>query len=296
MSSRRSKCSKCGGLHDPPRGKKCQAHLATPTPTPDDCLARLTEAVSALGDRIARLETPPTPQQTSPQSENLISQTRKRLQDLDLLDAQQTDPDDSDASDASDHPLRKPTKGKKSGKLRTIAHRVKYELDWPHFYVYRHDAPAAYDTLTIAEFTFGYMSMVDNAPNADKEHMRRHFKDLMEDAMTHKWETVRAYHSVVLSHIETGRLEWSEACDEHLRRRHVWSHPQQRPYKNQHTSCPQSVCTAFQSGSCEQMHGHDQKQHICSYCYKTGGHLHSHPEKECRRKQFAAKNGKPEGK
>jgi len=290
------KCSKCGDSHAPPRGKKCQAQPVNPvSTTPDECIARLTDAVTALGDRIARLETPTSPSQRSPPaSPNIVSQTRERLHDLGLMDVASGD-EDSDATDDDDKTL-KPNKGKRSGKLRTVAHRVKYEVDWPHFYVYRHDAPASYDTLSIAEFTFGYMSMLENASISNKQHMQRHFKDLMEDAMSYKWETVRAYHAVVLSHIETGRLEWSQACDECLRRRHVWSRAQEkRTPKNNQTDRSKTVCLAFQTGACDYLNAHDQKLHVCSYCYKSGGHFYSHPEKNCRRKEYNQKNSKVEG-
>jgi hypothetical protein len=294
---RQMRCSKCNQAHAAPRGKKCANVGEQPTvvDSEDNSVARILDAVSALSDRISRLETQPSPPPQNKSQPGAFAETRDRLRHLGLLDA--TEDEDEEDTDASDEEAsRKSTKGKKSGKLRTASHKVKYELDWPHYYVYRSDAPATYDSLTTAEFTFGYLTMVQHAPDKDKESMREHLRAIMEDACSYKWETVRSYHAVVMNHIETGRLTWAQATDERLRRLHVWSKPQARQQQQKQPSDRSATaCPAFQLGTCEHLEAHDKKLHVCSYCYKKAGFHYSHPEKECKRKQYAEKNGKQEG-
>ncbi len=255
--SRQIRCSKCNLIHAAPTGKKCVNVVEQPPDmdSQDNSVARLLDAVSALTDRISHLETPPSPPSKNTLPPGPFAHTLKRLLDLGPLDTTE-DEDDTDASDQETP--QKTTKGKKSGKLRTSSHKVKYDLDWPHYHVYRSDAPATYDSLSTAEFTFGYLSMIEHAPDKDKDNMRAHLKALMEDACSYKWEAVRSYHAVVMSHIETGRLTWAQATDERLRRLHVWSRPQTQNQQKQASDRSATACPAFQLGTCEHLEAHQE--------------------------------------
>ena len=77
-----------------------------------------------------------------------------------------------DDSDHSSESAKK--KDKKSGISRTVEDLVLSEIDWPHLYVYRGQdrKPAIYNDLTLAEFIFGYILMINNPRSMlDKELM-----------------------------------------------------------------------------------------------------------------------------
>jgi hypothetical protein len=293
------KCAKCKSSHPPPRGNRCQFSTPAASQT-DDTLAKLSSTLTELSDRIARLEASDDEVQVRAST---TKNARERLQALRLLATDTADSAPSDADESADSDADTRRKAKKSGKLRTSSHKVKFEVDWPHFYVTRDDSPATYDTLSMAEFCYGFICMLEHAPITQRPHMQAHLKDLMEDAMSHQWQSVRAYHATVLNHIETGRITWATACNERLRRLHVWNRPQQS--KKPHPSLRQpdnsrqiTACKDYQAGSCSLGAIHDGKHHICAYCFNKGGYTNAHPESECRRKDYtsSSKNGNTEGK
>jgi hypothetical protein len=180
-------------------------------------------------------------------------------------------------------------KSKKSGKLRTAEHKIRHEVDWPHFYVYRKNVPATYDSVSVPEFTFGYMCAMENADKNTAYHMNSHLKVLMEEASKCRWDLVRSYQAVVLNNIETGRLTWEHASSEDLRHRHVWNTaapPEQKQSSEQRKPCP-----SYQDGTCPKESHHNGLLHACHYCIKTVRRLYRHPESQCVRKQSGAKNG-----
>ena len=222
-----------------------------------------------------------------------------------------TQSDDSASEDETHPPNKARTKGKKSGRLRTAEHKTRVEVDWPHYYVYRDGKAAAYNDLTIAEFSYGHSCKTDNAPPSCQPWLRSHFKDIMEDAMLYKWQVVRNYHGIILNMVETGRLGPDMSASDltniqDLRRQHVWNKPgAQLPRHNDRPShAPLSTstinasiatCSAYQHRSCDHLDSHDSLEHACSYCLKVTGRPLPHPEAVCRRKrEHWAKNGKQE--
>ena len=102
-----------------------------------------------------------------------------------------------DDSDHSSESAKK--KGKKSGVSRTVEDQVLREIDWPHLYVYRGQdrKPATYNDLTLAEFIFGYISMIDNPRNIlDKELMLQTLRNMMLDTTQYGWVQVRNFYIV----------------------------------------------------------------------------------------------------
>ena len=59
---------------------------------------------------------------------------------------------------------QKTKRGKRSGISRTVEDQVLREIDWPHFYIYRgaDRKPTLFNDLTLAEFNFGFLAMLDS--------------------------------------------------------------------------------------------------------------------------------------
>ena len=222
-------------------------------------------------------------------------QARRRLQELDLT----YDTEDSQ-SDEEYQDRRHKAKGKMTGKLRTAEHKVKFEVQWPHFYVYKHDNTAAtYDDLNISEFVYGYLCMIDDSPASQRSVLHSHLKQLMEDTTLYQWAVIRGYHAVVLNMIETGRLTWADTERiQALRRVHVWQTgrmrqsdtKQARPTWKAQSDTNTQICQAYQSGSCAHNESHGAVTHACAYCWSNLKRVHQHPLCRCRKRPAGAKN------
>ena len=117
-----------------------------------------------------------------------------------------------DDSDHSSESAKK--KGKKSGISRTVEDQVLREIDWPHLYVYRGQdrKPATYNDLTLAEFIFGYISMINNPRNMlDKEFMLQTLRNMMLDTTQYGWVQVRNFYRILASGIEMARYDWADS-------------------------------------------------------------------------------------
>ena len=282
MSAKR--CANCGTSHTPPRGKKCTRKDTTHEP---EALGdRLASTLDNIAQRLERLELASQHSNAPASPTSRTAQARTRLLDL---GASSTEFDYSDESGEGEQQQKEKKKSKKSGKLRTAEHKIRYEVDWPHFYVYRKNAPATYDSVSVPEFTYGYMCAMDNADKTTAQHMKAHLKVLMEEASQYKWDTVRSYHAVVLNNIETGRLTWPQASSEDLRRRHIWN--AHNPSDQKQASEPRKSCPSYQEGTCTKEGHHDGLLHACRYCIKTVRRPYRHPENQCARKLADAKNG-----
>ena len=80
-------------------------------------------------------------------------------------------------------------------------HRVKQDVDWSHFYVYHDNKPTQYDQFIPTEFAYGYACMMESCTltASDVQTLQQHFKQLMEDATSYKWEVVCNFHGVLLN-------------------------------------------------------------------------------------------------
>ena len=91
------------------------------------------------------------------------SQAAARVQrELGFLDDYAGSPSDSD--DPSPPRTHSKSHKLKSGRSRTSEDIVKRQVDWPHFNVFKGPSrkAAEYDSLSIAEFVFGYLAMPSN--------------------------------------------------------------------------------------------------------------------------------------
>ncbi|CAH1798711.1 unnamed protein product, partial [Owenia fusiformis] len=197
-------------------------------------------------------------------------------------------------------------RSKRSGRMRTINDIAKIPVDWPHFYVYRGAdcKSATYDTLTVPEFSFGYMEIVNNTENGDiKLRMLEHFQQVMLHTMHYQWDDVRHCHGVILGKIEQGILTWSSDFgryfdsfakvsridqDNKLSKRTATAKPALGKTKS---SDKIYICHAYNNGSCDQASDHNKGnlflRHACRFCFGSSGHvnLHRHAESECKSKQ-----------
>lgn len=320
-------CKTCNSTHEPPTGKKCR----TP-PSQEDTLQQILQQVTGLrtdfdhlSARVADLESPDTAASAndSPSGgeddqddtesrdgnqqsalptvaslrhdqnlQNKVAQRIRAINDLHLLTGESSE---SDNDESSQH--HKSSKGKKSGKVRTVSDMVLKHIDWPHFYVYRGpDRQAAkYVDLSVQEFVFGFMCIIRKTKSPDKELMLNHLQELMEDAVTYGWESVRNYHSIILQHMEMKRIGWRDTeAIQKLRRTYAMQTPMDK-FKMDSTARRQTkgpmFCLSFQSNKCNESTDHASSRgfvkHICAYCLKQVGQEYNHSETDCRRKKKA---------
>ena len=328
-------CSSCGNTHEPPRGLHCKRETDVRLQSITDSLDSVTKALEGINARMDTMDKrivdkepsndrereeradgdanggndPKEAASTIPSAAAATAAAKQRLKDLNLLDGSSST--DGDTEDEVT-PHRK-SKGKASGKLRTAEHVICRDMDWPHFYVHRNTAPAKWEDLTLAEFAYGYLSMLDmskKTPSPLRRWLRSHFKDVMQDAMAHKWAYVRDLEAHIFNMFERGLLPYSmgpadEAKIMELRRTHLWNKPESRisspedkvAARAAQTPSPNAVaCLAFQNFDCPRFDAHDGLDHICAFCLRTQKKAFPHPEANCRRKKFVApKNGGPGG-
>ena len=90
--------------------------------------------------------------------------------------------------------LHDPTKS--LGDLRA-PQRTLYPQQWPHILI--PGESKLYNELALAEFTTGYLSVIEKCPDAvQKSLFLHHLADLMSLACSYQWSAVRVYHYKVL--------------------------------------------------------------------------------------------------
>lgn len=225
--------------------------------------------------------------------ESLLDQVDKRLKDLGLTDGE---------SDSEDSP--QPKKGKiSSGRSKTVADVVCRHVQWPHYYIFRgHDRQTAqYDNLTLPEFVYGFLCMIQEAKSDTQPALIEHLAAMMADAREYPWPSVRNFNGVIMQLYEQDRFEWGEntsSLREHYLRipAPAQDKPQlqvanvTRPPRTRITPALQ-YCGPFQSGMCrETADEHDSPRgtvhHICAFCLKKAGKPCAHPEVICKRKNY----------
>ena len=76
----------------------------------------------------------------------------------------------------------------KSGIDRTGATTVINNVTWPHGVVYNSDGkPASYQDISVRQFVYGYMTVMDTEGDGIMVKMSTHLKDLMSDAQLYSW-------------------------------------------------------------------------------------------------------------
>ena len=188
-------------------------------------------------------------------------------------------------------------RGKRSGAARTVQDSV--DIDWPYFHIYTQPGEEAmtYERLSIPEFVYGYLHMVDQ-PEAklDRRVMWDLLKAMMEDATEYPWPNVRNFFWVAGSHVENDRMKWSDgATIQHLRAKHAQKHEVivKKPATNAAQTGKLRSCALYQKEQCAEKRDHMGLKHMCAFCYRTKSTPYPHPEKDCRRKttEEQPKNG-----
>ncbi len=211
--------------------------------------------------------------------QDLNQDINRRLRDLGLLDGASDDEEDEQAAVT--------VRGKKgSGRNKTMTDMIRHEISWPHYYVFRGPtrSAAAYDNLTIQEFVYGMLCMLQEAKPETQPHMHTLFQELMVDAMEYPWPQVRSFNGVLFQLMEQGRFAWGDPTQP-LREQYL------RAPAHSHTPAQHkpAYCGPFQSGQCpETAQEHNSPrgmvQHICAYCLRVAGKACAHPEYVCKRK------------
>ena len=320
--TRTYKCGACGRTHPKPTGKHCQwPQLGEDTDPPNvaqevdttevtSALRTLTENIGILTERMTAMEqkadrnTQPQPiantdpegasgtseQQAAPQEKEIPSvrdlrrdyelgrEVNRRLAELEL---------DDDDEDAAKQPTHR-TRGKKSGAARTVQDSVLKDIDWPHFHIYTPPGtePMTFLRLSVQEFTYGFMQMIDR-PDArfDRQVMWNLLKDVMEDATEYPWANVLNFFLVVGSNIENDRLRWTDTDEiQKLRIKHSQKHEIVQKKAQQQAPEKPTYCGPYQKGQCPEKGDHAGVRHICAYCLRVNAGQYPHPETNCRRK------------
>ena len=186
------------------------------------------------------------------------------------------------------------------------------EADWPDLYVYRiGGADPTYDTLSMAEFVAGYLSIMEevapiNAQNAPFLRHLTYLRQLMEDSFLADWDIVRTAHKQVLNSIEHRRLAWADMPMVMETKRTALARIQQAAAARRQASASgvggslPDPCQDYQSLSCNLSAEHDHDgikvSHICAFCWRVNGNRHTHPETNCRKAKEAAKAKKSKRK
>ena len=100
----------------------------------------------------------------------------------------------------------------KYGKIRIADSTVVKGITWPHELMYNSGGePVIYEHISMPQFVTGYLSVLDIVKSGGKQVMLKYLKELMADASTYGWESVRAYYGVWLQQLENGWAEWDDA-------------------------------------------------------------------------------------
>ena len=167
-----------------------------------------------------------------------------------------------------------------------------------------------YDTLSLAEFVAGYLSIMEEATTVCPLNSRllnhiAYLRQLMEDSFLADWHVVRAAHAHVLNAIEHRRFAW-ENTEQVMETKRIALNRMQinhfnvapAPVMSSHLQTPQGappvVCMAYQQLTCPMLGDHEidgvLHLHCCNFCYVTNGNCHTHPQTQCRKAKEANKN------
>ena len=329
-------CKPCGERHQPPTGVNCRKKETLAIEGILEEMKRLSEKVSHMETRISNngnpinpndretgsgdlemnerrsisspIVTPETPS-TSKLSVSTLqadSELQERVRHKMRTIAGDESSSDSSSESESDEPKAKKSKkedkkGKKSGRSRTANDKVVKEVDWPHLYVYKgqNRKPAAYEDLTLAEFSYGVLCQITSKKTGKKtkEHLLLHLKDLLEDTMEYGFDGPKSFHAALLTEFEQDRMSWG---DEHTIQRMRMQYSQKTTRYNPNKRAVEEndlkdrrICSAYSNGYCKEDRAHKSAggmllHHICAKCYNSKGLFRRHSQSQCP--QYVSKN------
>ena len=93
-----------------------------------------------------------------------------------------------------------------------------------------HWQPPIYPDMSLALFTYGYVSLAAVKSVVIKEYMYNHLQELMENIEVYGWKVVKDYHAVWLQLLEQGGAAWSDTAKKRkLRHLMEWCKPACKP-------------------------------------------------------------------
>ena len=180
------------------------------------------------------------------------------------------------------------------------------KVTWPHEVVYNcDDKRASYQDISVPQFVYGYMIVINTEEAGIKAKMYTHLNDLMSNAQLYGWKRTWNFHWVWLNQFEQGRCTWlDEEAKPQFCRSLIWHLARTSP------SCPNisrtsrrtrqhrnqasynaaakpgtNRCKAFNEGKCDKQMTNASLQHICSYCLVAVKGAFPHSEDQCNRKK-----------
>ena len=127
--------------------------------------------------------------------------------------------------------------------------------------------------LTLAEFTFGYLAMIDNPRSGfNPTIMLEILKDMMLDTTLYGWSQIRNFYKVLASGIEMARYTWSDrpqiaSIRSQYAQRPVFSGQSKQSKQYGQSNSNIKICIPFQRDECAARGDHDGLTHACQYCY-----------------------------
>ena len=326
------KCNACHRSHAKPTGKQCQwveqEQLAEPAEKDDRtdvltaAIQKLTANVEAMGKKIGEMDKrfdgepdeAPDSDLSDNENDNVATAATSRTE-RDIPSARELRRDyevgrelnrrlaelEADADFAENaRPASQRMRGKRSGAARTVQDSIKRDIDWPHFHIYAPPGaePMTFERLSVQEFVYGFMHMVDQPDTKlDRAVMWEILKGMMDDAIEYPWHNVKNYYWIVGSHVENERLDWADTDQiQRLRSKHAQKHdlPVKKPQAQATKAEKLRPCALYQKGSCPEKGDHSGQGHICAYCYRVKGAPYKHSEADCIRRATdeTPKNGK----
>lgn len=182
---------------------------------------------------------------------------------------------------------------KSLGDLRA-PQRTLFPQQWPH--ILAPGEPKLYNELTIAEFTSGYLAIVEQTRDSSKKSLLlSHLADLMGLACSYQWSAVRAFHYKVLRALEMGLVKWGVSFEPY--KQPFFIPPNLLPSVGINTpdkarkpasGRPQGTQQPLRHQICDDWSWHDDcksddcpKLHVCVVCKRS-----DHQAKHCPKRKF----------
>ncbi len=276
-----------------PPTQKNPAKVAITPPAADSTflaeMAKLTSAVATLTNKVSELEKSKVPQvdeilsvheneasgtTTPPTDGQEVAELREKMAAMLGLEAQK-----SIGYSTIEADLKKAGTSLKSGSELRAENEVVKVVPWPHMRLYRIPSMKGpdYAELEPAEFMFAYNKQMNDPENASiKPYMERHFNSLMDDFkdMPKDWERIRAFHSLILKHIERGWLTWDNYTEINImRQKYLFAHINE--------TMKVTPCEDYNAGTCGWRKDHGKYKHICEHCFDTFERECFHSKKVC---------------
>lgn len=182
---------------------------------------------------------------------------------------------------------------KSLGDLRAPQHML-FPQQWLH--IFAPGEPKLYNELSLAEFTAGYLAIVEKCPDAPQKSLfLHHLADLMSLACSYQWSAVRAFHYKVLRALEMGLVRWGDSFDGFKQPFFIspnllpsFGLTSQDKTRKTNPSRPPAPQQPLRHQICDDWSWHDDchsedcpKLHICIICKRP-----DHQAKNCSKRKF----------